>query len=238
MKAMICSDFITMKRVLVQFALIGLLVTVFIGVCGASVLVGLAALVAMVPFMYVFSVAAYDEMGGWERFRLTLPISRHQVVFGRYAGILVVMVASWAVATLLGFVASSALSAMDGIEQAAVLANGYNPVEGSGHLMLVSSMMLLVAALTLPLFTRFGMTKATRIAPVAFVLIMALLLAFSDSLSGMLAAAMPWISPLVQAGQANPFAALGLGGTVFGAVLVLYVASAFLSARLYEKRQF
>ena len=67
---------------------------------------------------------------------------------------------------------------------------------------------------------------------------MSLLLVFSDSLSGMLAAAMPWISPLVQAGQANPFAALGLGATVFGVVLVLYVASAFLSARLYEKRQF
>lgn len=238
MMTMMRSDFITMKRTLVQFALIGLLVTVFIGICGVSVLAALAAFVAMVPFMYVFSVAAYDEMGGWERFRLTLPISRHQVVFGRYTGILVVMVASWVVATLLGIVASSVLSTMPGNEQAAALSSEYNLVEGSGHLLLVSSMMLLVAALALPLFTRFGMTKATRIAPVAFVLIMALLLVSSDSLSGMLAAAMPWISPLVQACQANPFAALGLGATVFGAVLVLYVASAFLSARLYEKRQF
>ena len=82
MKTMMCSDFITMKRTLVQFAFIGLLVTVFIGVCGTSILAALAAVVAMVPFMYVFSVAAYDEMAGWERFRLTLPISRHQVVFG------------------------------------------------------------------------------------------------------------------------------------------------------------
>ena len=86
MKAMIVSDFAVLRSVLLQLLGICLVIALFMGyVMGA---VGTAAAIAaMVPFTGLFSLAAYDEQNNWERFRLTLPLTRRQVVFGRYASI-------------------------------------------------------------------------------------------------------------------------------------------------------
>lgn len=61
-----------------------------------------AAIAAMVPFTGLFSLAAYDEQNNWELFRLTLPLTRRQVVFGRYASIALLTVGSLALALVLG----------------------------------------------------------------------------------------------------------------------------------------
>ena len=81
MKAMIVSDFAVLRSALLQLLGICLVIALFMGyVMGA---VGTAAAIAaMVPFMGLFSLAAYDEQNNWERFRLTLPLTRRQVVFG------------------------------------------------------------------------------------------------------------------------------------------------------------
>ena len=86
MKAMIVSDFAVLRSALLQLLGICAIIALFMGyVMGA---VGTAAAIAaMVPFMGLFSLAAYDEQNNWERFRLTLPLTRRQVVFGRYASI-------------------------------------------------------------------------------------------------------------------------------------------------------
>ena len=82
MKAMIVSDFAVLRSALLQLLGICAIIALFMGyVMGA---VGTAAAIAaMVPFMGLFSLAAYDEQNNWERFRLTLPLTRRQVVFGR-----------------------------------------------------------------------------------------------------------------------------------------------------------
>lgn len=86
MKAMIVSDFAVLRSALLQLLGICLVIALFMGyVMGA---VGTAAAIAaMIPFTGLFSLAAYDEQNNWERFRLTLPLTRRQVVFGRYASI-------------------------------------------------------------------------------------------------------------------------------------------------------
>lgn len=93
MKAMIVSDFAVLRSVLLQLLGICLVIALFMGyVMGA---VGTAAAIAaMVPFTGLFSLAAYDEQNNWERFRLTLPLTRRQVVFGRYASIALLTVGS------------------------------------------------------------------------------------------------------------------------------------------------
>ena len=84
MKAMIVSDFAVLRSVLLQLLGICLVVALFMGYVMGAVDTA-AAIAAMVPFTGLFSLAAYDEQNNWERFRLTLPLTRRQVVFGRYA---------------------------------------------------------------------------------------------------------------------------------------------------------
>ena len=93
MKTMIVSDFAALRSALLQLVGICLVVSLFMsyvmGAVGTSAAIG-----AMIPFMCLFSLAALDEQNGWERFRLTLPITRRQVVFGRYASLALLTVAA------------------------------------------------------------------------------------------------------------------------------------------------
>ena len=67
-------------------------------------IVGTAAMATMAPLMYLFSIFAYDEMNGWERFRMTLPLTKQQVAYGRYVSMLIVSVVSMLAAWLISFV--------------------------------------------------------------------------------------------------------------------------------------
>ena len=94
MKTMIVADFSTMRSALLQLVGICLIIAVFMGVVADTVVGAIAAITAMLPFMFLFSLAATDEQNGWERFRLTMPITRRQVVFGRYASLALLTVAA------------------------------------------------------------------------------------------------------------------------------------------------
>ena len=94
MKAMVFSDLVTMKRNLLQLMGICVFVALFISVGTETLAATGACISAMIPIMYLFSIAAYDEMNKWEVFRLTLPLSRMQVVAGRYVSFLLVALVS------------------------------------------------------------------------------------------------------------------------------------------------
>lgn len=79
MKAMIVSDFAVLRSALLQLLGICAIIALFMGYVMGAVDTA-AAIAAMVPFMGLFSLAAYDEQNNWERFRLTLPLTRRQVV--------------------------------------------------------------------------------------------------------------------------------------------------------------
>ena len=48
----------------------------------------------MIPLLYLFSIAAYDEMNEWQTYRLTLPTTRKDIMIGRYASLLFVALIS------------------------------------------------------------------------------------------------------------------------------------------------
>mgnify|MGYP003193153517 CR=1 FL=1 len=76
------------------------------------------------------------------------------------------------------------------------------------------SVVAIAMAVAMPVITRFGMTKAARIVPVIVVLVVAFAVAFFGSgiqPTGVLADLVQWL---------------------------IYVASAFVAAKLYEKREF
>lgn len=170
MKAMIFSDLITSKNSILTLLGVTVLIAIFIAIPTGTLYGAIGACAAMIPFMYLFSISAYDEMNGWERFRLTLPISRRQVAYGRYASMLIVCVCSLVIAIALGLLIGLVVDALPGgiVPEGLRLSNaGVGEVIGAA--LLTQVVILLVATLTLPFILRYGMTKATRIAPMVLI---------------------------------------------------------------------
>ena len=90
MKAAILCEFASIRTILVQMVVIYLIVGVVVGVSIQSSIALVACIAAMTPFLAVFSLAAYDDANGWERYRACLPISRGAIVAGRYAAVLAI----------------------------------------------------------------------------------------------------------------------------------------------------
>lgn len=96
--------------------------------------------------------------------------------------------------------------------------------------LLTQMVILLVATLTLPFILRFGMTKATRIAPMVLIF----------AISG--AAVLISNTPLIDGMEAffngmGQLQAVAAWTCVVLVILALYVASALIAGRLYEHRE-
>lgn len=230
MKAMIASDLITARKALLQMFGICIFVSIFMIWGTDSMAAGIAATVAMMIMLGMLNLAGYDEMNGWQAFRLTLPISRSQVVWGRYTSIALVGIASAIAAIALGFailLVAAALPADTVPQGFAWNAENAEAVPAAAFLSLF--VLLAAAALSLPLIMRFGVTKGTRWLPVVIVMVMAAGIVLSS-----------YLGIDIEEVLSGPIAALGPWGVgALGALLAvaLYVASAALSVRLYRKRE-
>ena len=95
MKTMILSDLIVMRRNLIQLFLTCLIITIVISLAMNNTLAVVGGCFgAMIPLLYLFSIAAYDEMNEWQTYRLTLPTTRKDIMIGRYASLLFVALVS------------------------------------------------------------------------------------------------------------------------------------------------
>lgn len=232
MKTMIFTDLITMKNSLLSLLGITTLLGLFFIFAMQTVIGAIAVMSTLVPFMYLISVSSYDEMGGWERFRLTLPITRRQVVFGRYGSLLLVALASALFALTFGHIVVTVGDLVPGAPAFITSAEVSFPDVGL-VVLATTSIILIAASCTFPLVMRFGMTKAARFVPVIVVAILALgiaLLGDSD-IFGELGTMV--VDSLVGSPTALPLILGACAG-----VLVLYCASSLLTARLYADREF
>lgn len=236
MKAMIKSDFITMKHSLGQLMFIMLVVALVMSILTETVITGTAAFAIMIPFMFILSIAAYDELNGWQRFRLTLPITRRQMVAGRYLGTLILFVLCDVLAVLFALVVMEVCSSLPaGVVPVGLTFEGNNVESLMAAIVLTSFIGIVVAAVTMPMIMRYGVTKATRLVPVVLVLLLAgsmyLLEEFgvSDQLMVLVGAN----------GSVDIFSSFQLIIYIGLAVaLVLYAVSAVVANKLYATRQF
>lgn len=233
MKTMVFTDLITTKNSLLTLLGIDVVLGVFLTFTMQTLIGGLAAMCVIVPFMFLFSISAYDEMGGWERFRLTLPVTRRQVAFGRYASLFITLAAAVVLTFVVGHVMVMIGDAVSGAP-VFITSQEVDLQTVCAVVLTVSVVILLTAAITLPFIMRFGMTKATRILPVVIVLVLALGIAATGDIatSDALATAFGWAFAL------GPDATDLLAVAALAVALLLYIASAFVSAKLYEKREF
>ncbi len=235
MKALIFSDLITAKNAALSLALIMLLV-------GSCCLFGteapsasVAAMTVTLAMMYPLSTAAYDEMNGWERFRMTLPMTRTQAVCGRYLSVALVALVGMA----LGIAGTFALMALSGWAAgfdlpfdipASVLPSTASLGTVVPAALAAAGCALLTAAVGLPLLLRFGLTTGTRIVPVAFIMLIA---------AGMITlSCTPAVEVLEAWYDQLAGSSVALLGLVCAAVVAaIYCASAALSVRLYANRE-
>lgn len=238
MLTMIKTDFITMRRYMAQTLGICILIAIFIAIGTGRPIAGIAAVSAMLPFMYVFTIASYDEINGWERFRLTLPLSRRQIVLGRYASVLIIVLAADVLLMALTAVLVLPLSAVPQAVEASPFLAAYDPVSEAGHILMISGVIMVAAACSMPLLLRFGLTKGTRIVPMILVLIMVGGLLLVGNFEEQIIGAMPFLETMFTPGEEGAMLSLGAGIVVFVTMLVLYALSALIAMKLYEGRQF
>ena len=222
MKTMLFSDFAQVKQTLVRTLFICVFVMAIMVVSTGSTLVGAAAVAAMVPYMTVYSVLANDEVAGWSKLRDTLPLSRHDIVLGRYAGTLILTVFAAAVAFVLAVAAGALLALVTGNLSTGLSADVLAGTAISG--VMGASVSLVLGSIILPIVMRFGLTRTARILPVAFVVLFCAALGLTSS-GGFLVEAQ----------------SVDLGVLVVGAVaasLAIYAVSAFIACKLYEAREF
>ncbi len=241
MKLMIKSDLLTMKSTLAQLAVIYVIVALVMCVAMQTLVGGIAALVTMTPLMLLFSLAATDEQNGWERFRLTLPLTRRQIIAGRYCSMLLIslitLVFAFALFLLIGVVAGALANGQGQEGLLGTLTLQANPPE----ILLAAEVaallfILLIMTLVLPLIARFGMTKATRVVPLLFVLAGAMVIGylgtdFFDSNQALASVGM-WL-------ETGDWWNLGpVCAGLLVVILALYALSALVATKLYEGREF
>lgn len=236
MRTMILCDLITMKRNLIQTFCVCAVVAFALSLGMGTPVAGAAAVAAMAPFMYLFTTAAYDEQNGWERFRLTLPISKRSAVLGRYASVLIAMLAGVAMSVIAAELAVAVVQLFPfGEETKAAMSWDAAPLTSvlSGAL-LSAAVIMLAIDVALPLLLGFGMTSATRLIPIVFLLVICGgigILGNTGMLDGIMGGLIGFID--TESEGAIPMLAVG----AWAASLVVYALSCAVGIKLYERRE-
>ena len=223
-----------------QLVGLGLLVSLCIGLGMQTPIAMPATLTCMFFMMSAMGLAAYDQLNHWELFRLTLPLSRRDVVLGRYAAIatfgLTGMVVGFAGALLCMGVAS-----VVGLPGEVGEAFAFDP-DMLGVMAVATCFTLLIGAVVAsvgtPLYFRLGQTRATQILPTVIALLFVVPVATLGN-SGMLDGGIPGMELVSAALEAlETPAGMATGCVVLAALSVAALAiSAAVSLKLYERRE-
>ena len=156
-----------------QLVGLGLLVSLCIGLGMQTPLAMPATLTCMFFMMSAMGLAAYDQLNHWELFRLTLPLSRRDVVLGRYAAIVTFGLLGMVVGLVAALAATGVVSAV-GLPGEVGEAFAFDPDMLSVMAVVTCFTLLIgsvVASVVTPLYFRLGQTRATQILPTVIVLL-------------------------------------------------------------------
>ena len=223
-----------------QLVALGALVSLCIGLGMQTPLAMPATLTCMFFMMSAMGLAAYDQLNHWELFRLTLPLSRRDIVLGRYAAIVTLGLLGMVVGTL-GAVVIMAVVTAAGVPGEVGEAFAYDP-DMLGVMAVVSCFTLLigtvVASVVTPIYFRLGQTRATQILPTIIVLLFVVPVVVLGN-SGMLDGGIPGMELLSGALEAlETPAGMAVGCTFLIALSAAALCvSAAISLKLYEKRE-
>lgn len=210
MRGLIYKDIYNLKKYMRQLLLIIAVMGVLFGMqdSGASFL---GVYTVMVSMMVVVSSMSYDEFAKWDKFVLTMPVSRKMLVGSKYLlGLLV---------TAGGSLVALALSLVIGI----ITRKGTSTEDLAGIVGCFFACLLLLSIL-LPLLYKFGVEKArmmilgVALLPTLGILLLSKTGLFENGISDELLRRLALIAPVV--------------------VVLLFIASFFLSVSIMNKKEF
>lgn len=208
MKGLFMKDLLVLRKYARTMAVFILVyIVVFSMLDSVDVISGMVTLVLAMMSVATFS---YDELAKWDRFGLTMPVSRKQAVASRYLVCLLF--------TVLGGVITLAFSLVFGY-----IRKTGDPAQSLLSSYTILSVAVLFLSLILPFLYKFGPERGRLFMILVFLLPSMLLLFFKDSISGFF----PSEATLEQAFLFSLPVAL--------AVLLL---SFWISCRIYGKKEF
>ena len=219
MKAMIMSDLLIAKKYLLQQLGVSIAVGIFITVMIGNLYVAAPMVGVMIPFSLTITILALDERANWQQFRLALPMSRSNVIAGRYVSFALLALLGIAAGLLVTLVMVAVAQIAPGVPQLADLMGNF-----SWQTMLFASVaglaiILVMLSVTMPLFSRFGMTKGVRYLPL-------------DG-NGPPPEFVANVLNLLE----SPAGTIAIAAGVLAITAAVYAISAVISTKLYQKRE-
>lgn len=234
MLRMMKMELAVLKKYLKQITFTMLIVIVcFVAGMGSLTSVpGMAFLT--VTFSVSMSASAYDDQNGWGSYRLVMPVTRREVVQGRYALNLLLAIAAAAVAAVLmtAFIAlGSAVELPEFLANLAVWDNQQLEATLAASTS-CACIGLCMCSVTLPAYFKFGMTKATQYLPFIMIVLSVAPFLVLGVIGGPL---LDQVKGAIELAETTG----GLGLIAFAALaisLAVYAASSFIAVRLYSAR--
>lgn len=203
METMVWMDLTIVRRSLGRLVWSVVIIAIFLGAPG---------LMAALPAMLMSVVFQGDESRDWQRFRLTLPVGRHEVVRGRYGTLVVITLMTAVLAWVVGIALGTLVGGRELPEALSVItadgARGLDlvwTITAEVGLGLVVS--ILITSISVPLYLRLGVSRGAlaMLAMVALVCVAGVWVADDSGLGPMIAGLLGSTRPL-------PFIILGVVG--------------------------
>lgn len=214
MKGLLVKDFLNLKSTFKRLIPIMALWMIIFLPNGNSTFFGV---VIMMMTMMVVTTISYDDLAKWDSYALTMPVSRKEVVTGKYVVMLLLDGMGVIMALIIGLIGVLILKNSSWSEMMAVL-------------VIIASIGLIAGSTMLPLIYHFGTEKARIIIILVAMVPTGLVLL----LSGMVSERQwQWLT--------NIGADISLSMTIIGLAVfsAFYVACSYMiSKRIYEKKEF
>ena len=234
MLRMMKMELAVLKKYLKQITFTMLIVIVCL-VAGMGSLMSVPGVAFLtVTFSVSMSASAYDDQNGWGSYRLVMPVTRREVVQGRYALNLLLAIAAAAIAAVLmtAFIAlGSAVELPEFLANLAVWDNQQLEVTLAASTS-CACIGLCMCSVTLPAYFKFGMTKVTQYLPFIMIVLSVAPFLVLGVIGGPL---LDQVKGAIELAETTG----GLGLIAFAALaisLAVYAASSFIAVRLYSAR--
>lgn len=234
---MFLMDFVTTKRLLKRYLLL------LLGMGGVAALI-MGSHPGIIPYFGVLltisvaqALALYDGQRGWARFRLVMPLTRADVVLGRYAFLAAIVLVGTLVGAAVYLALTLAVQAVPAYAELTLSPNGFDAVGLTWSVAVSLALALIVGGVMLPAFLHFGMANGVRYAMALLMLVS--VLAINPIINVWIK---PEAAPQVLRGitslAASPESFIAAAGILVVAAFALYAASCAGSLAICRRRDF
>lgn len=212
MSGLLVKEYYTLRRYLKQY----ILLFIFFGVLSVYLdsAIYFQAMVTMSMCMLVFTGMSYDSTAGWDKYVMTMPVSRKDVVLSKYVSCVIYAASAIVVSTVFS-----------------IIINRIHPMEDGG-LMLMSTvaatllcLIFIIYSILLPMIFKLGVEK-TRILMIAVIMIP--VFAILGTAEYMPESVLDFIE--------QHAAIFGAAGVIMS--VLIYSISYFISMSIFSKKEF